>query len=884
MAGPFDLTGQNIENTYQRVLQTPDGATFYDGTGSLVTFTATAAAGGSNTQIQFNSASLLSGSSNFSFDYTTNNVILTGSILMSGSSAITGVDYIDFDTTVTTATSVGRLHWNDVDGTLELGLKGGVVSSELGQGLVTRVVNKTSPLIDLLATNYQVVVIGGAQGQRLSVRLAQADNDANSAGTLGVVAENIARNQEGFVITVGLLKNRDTTGALQGETWNDGDILYLSPTVAGRMTNIKPQAPQHTVIVGYVEYAHQNNGKIYVKIDNGYEIDELHNVRITTASLTPGQILVRSGSNNGGVWINSNQLTGSYGLTGSLTATSFTGSLFGTASTASYYQETDPIFTSKSASLATTGSNNFKGNQNISGSVTITGSLVVNDGIYNIIDTVNKILKDNGGTSAVDWQNKTLTGTRTTVDWGNNLLKDNASATSSIDWEQRYLYANDGTTIHIDWSNPSYMQLGSITESPITNILGIDGNGRVYYTASSAIGGGSSTPTFPYTGSAIISGSLIVTGSTTSTLGFTGSLFGTSSWANNVVSASFASTSSYFKNDTSIIERDGSGVLSITSDRVSINGPTNLTLSSSNNINLTGTTIVTGNLLPGSPITNNTSSWNLGSPNAAWKDLYVSNGSVYFVSGSVSASIGFINGAIDFNNTPVNIPSNSTVPTASFAQTASFLLGSVTSASFASTSSFYSGQSTVGANLITQTNPSAIRYLRINADNSISQLTTAQLQSDLGLPTTVVKTTNNSTPGSSTAWTNITDLSFSAAAGVLYEVKMVCILDSPTVGNGVKLGISSSVAADLVSWTFRSNASTANTSYQTSVAPSITYDGAVAGGAIAYTTNNIAILEGFIKLSSNGTVNGRFGNEVATSGATIHTCKSGSFLEYRQIA
>jgi hypothetical protein len=37
MAGPFDLTGQNIENTYQRVLQTPDGVTFYDGTGSLVT-------------------------------------------------------------------------------------------------------------------------------------------------------------------------------------------------------------------------------------------------------------------------------------------------------------------------------------------------------------------------------------------------------------------------------------------------------------------------------------------------------------------------------------------------------------------------------------------------------------------------------------------------------------------------------------------------------------------------------------------------------------------------------------------------------------------------------------------------------------------------------
>jgi hypothetical protein len=35
------------------------------------------------------------------------------------------------------------------------------------------------------------------------------------------------------------------------------------------------------VIVGYVEYAHQNNGKIFVKVDNGYELDELHNVKIT---------------------------------------------------------------------------------------------------------------------------------------------------------------------------------------------------------------------------------------------------------------------------------------------------------------------------------------------------------------------------------------------------------------------------------------------------------------------------------------------------------------------------------------------------------------------------------------------------------------------------
>ena len=314
MAGPFDLTGQNIEDSYQRVLQTPDGASIYDGTGSL--FTVTASPAGPDQSIQFNDANTTSGSGNFTFDKVTNVVSLTGSAIVSDSIYFTG------------SQAAGRLTWNDVDGTLELGLKGGVVKSELGQGLITRVVNKTVPNVDLLGANYQVVVVAGAQGQRLAVKLAQANNDANSAGTLGVIAENIAKNQEGFIITVGLLKNIDTTGALQGETWNDGDILYLSPTIAGQITNIKPQAPLHTVIVGYVEYAHQNNGKIYVKIDNGYELDELHNVRITTSSLTSGDMLVYSSS----VWINTKQLTGSYGLTGSLTATSFTGSFQGTAS------------------------------------------------------------------------------------------------------------------------------------------------------------------------------------------------------------------------------------------------------------------------------------------------------------------------------------------------------------------------------------------------------------------------------------------------------------------------------------------------------------------------------------------------------------------------
>jgi hypothetical protein len=174
--------------------------------------------------------------------------------------------------------TVGDIRWNDSYGTAEIRLKGNNVTLQVGQEQVKRVVNKTSPLITLQESAYQVVRIAGATGQRMSVRLAQANDETNSASTLGVVTETIAQNQEGFITTSGEVNGINTTGALQGETWADGDILYLSPDIAGELTNVKPEAPNHSVIVGYVEYAHANNGKIFVKVDNGYELGELHNV------------------------------------------------------------------------------------------------------------------------------------------------------------------------------------------------------------------------------------------------------------------------------------------------------------------------------------------------------------------------------------------------------------------------------------------------------------------------------------------------------------------------------------------------------------------------------------------------------------------------------
>jgi hypothetical protein len=178
---------------------------------------------------------------------------------------------------------VGATEWNNTIGSSQSLLKGGNVILKNGVDLVARIVNKVTPNTTLTKAAYQAVRVSGAAGQRLAVELAQANNDNNSADTIGLVTETITTNQEGFIMTVGQLLDINTTGSLQGETWADGDVLYLSPSTAGRLTNIKPTgATGHIVVMGYVEYAHNSNGAIYVKVMNGWELDELHNVYISS--------------------------------------------------------------------------------------------------------------------------------------------------------------------------------------------------------------------------------------------------------------------------------------------------------------------------------------------------------------------------------------------------------------------------------------------------------------------------------------------------------------------------------------------------------------------------------------------------------------------------
>ena len=181
-------------------------------------------------------------------------------------------DSITFNTAKDGTVGVGEVEYNDTQGSLIQGLKGGNVTNIIGQQLHQRVNNRTGATL----SKGTAVYLSGSQGNRITVAKALGVTDAFSANTFGIVAESIANNQSGYVITEGLITNINTSSLVEDSA------VYLSPTVAGGLTSTKPQAPQYTVYIGICVKSNAGSGELFVKIRNGQELDELHDVRITS--------------------------------------------------------------------------------------------------------------------------------------------------------------------------------------------------------------------------------------------------------------------------------------------------------------------------------------------------------------------------------------------------------------------------------------------------------------------------------------------------------------------------------------------------------------------------------------------------------------------------
>ncbi len=189
-------------------------------------------------------------------------------LITSDSLAVGG---ITLATTGGPVSDIGIFTWDDGNGTATLGLKGGNVVVPLGQKQVITVYNGTGSTLSI----GQIVYITGSQGNRLSVQLASASNEASSSVTIGMVSETILNGAEGFITTNGIVDKLNTSALTAGTA------LWLD-TTAGAYTQTKPVAPSHGVLVGYVVRSDTTVGSIFVHIQNGYELSELHDVLLTS--------------------------------------------------------------------------------------------------------------------------------------------------------------------------------------------------------------------------------------------------------------------------------------------------------------------------------------------------------------------------------------------------------------------------------------------------------------------------------------------------------------------------------------------------------------------------------------------------------------------------
>lgn len=182
---------------------------------------------------------------------------------------LSSADHIDFSQTPVVSAQTARLLWNDTDGTLDLGLKGGNVTLQLGQEQLLRCLNKSgADFVD-----GQAVYISGAQGNRTTIELADADT-VTVHKTIGIVTEHILNNQEGFVTINGMVRDIDTSA------WAEGDQLWVSST-AGALTNVQPVPPKHSTSIGYVVRSHATNGSIFVSTQPGIDLTDCDDVLIT---------------------------------------------------------------------------------------------------------------------------------------------------------------------------------------------------------------------------------------------------------------------------------------------------------------------------------------------------------------------------------------------------------------------------------------------------------------------------------------------------------------------------------------------------------------------------------------------------------------------------
>ncbi len=185
----------------------------------------------------------------------------------------------------------GVLQWNPTDGTLNLGMMGGLTSQQIGQELPLLAYNDTGVSIP----EGTPVYISGRQGHLPKIAPAQS-NSSQTSSIFGVTTTTFGTSgssKKGLVTIIGYVRQIKTnySGAGNwGTTWATNDKLYVSKTIAGQLTNVEPTAPHHSDVVATVAIVGAAGiGSIFVLNQKHTTLEELTDVD-GTALTTDGQI------------------------------------------------------------------------------------------------------------------------------------------------------------------------------------------------------------------------------------------------------------------------------------------------------------------------------------------------------------------------------------------------------------------------------------------------------------------------------------------------------------------------------------------------------------------------------------------------------------------
>jgi hypothetical protein len=283
----------------------------------------------------------------------------------------------------------------------------------------------------------QAVYVSSANGTNIIVSKASNASEATSSKTLGILETGGSNNAVVKVVTEGLLSGLNTSTATAGDpVWlgTDGNLIY-------GLAN-KPYGPAHLVFIGIVTRVNSNNGEIFVKVQNGFELNEIHDIGIGySASIQNNEALVYNSSAS--LWYNEAIVNSLTGTNNEIEVSSSNGDI-------TIGIPTSPVFTTPDIGAATATSINGT-------TIPSNETLLITDNINVSVQGYSSTLNDLAGSTLI----------------GGGFVKSNGVGVWSID-SNEYLTTSSASTNYLTQSSAS------------TNYLTKSSASTTYLTQSSA--------------------------------------------------------------------------------------------------------------------------------------------------------------------------------------------------------------------------------------------------------------------------------------------------------------------------------------------------------------------------------------------------------------